>query len=227
MGTRNNLQKVHRRPKARNKKPLYERKVIVILAEGAVTEPLYFQSINRLDDFSYVNIIITPGPPSENKKTKKHKSDPLSVVQKCIEIRDSKKYDEVDAYFAVVDKDDWLEHKPGEKSVLEKAQQLAEKEEIDLVISNLKFEVWLMWHLDASIKNFPITSAGIDEVCKRNEILTERKRLHQNFPIGNYEQAIKKSSERGIPAIGEVGPHKTSGVPHIFFKLKELKNEFQ
>ncbi|MCI9887410.1 RloB domain-containing protein [Micrococcales bacterium 31B] len=69
--------------------------------------------------------------------------DPLKVVQKCVEKRDEALHSDKEDYDDCVCLVDVDEHQS-----LPAAIQLAEREGIQLLISNLKFEVWLRWHAE-------------------------------------------------------------------------------
>ena len=75
------------------------------------------------------------------------------------------------ACFAVVDVDDW-DSSRNPSSQLNKAIHLAKDNEIQLLISNLKFEVWLAWHLEGTTPK--LTSTELDKQCLHKKILNKK-----------------------------------------------------
>ena len=96
------------------------------MTEGAVTEPQYFELLRR-DELikSTVDLDVVPKAKSSTARRGKWDSNPVHVVEKCIELKKSqtasrKKNDEdVDylACFAIVDVDDW--DRTGTKKVIQ------------------------------------------------------------------------------------------------------------
>lgn len=118
-------------PKRRQLGQLPYRKLYVIAAEGAKTEPQYF------DLFKYSESI------SVNFIRGHNESSPLQVLKrmsKCLKDMSLKKTDEA---WLVVDKDEWTN---------EQLSQLHEwslgKPNYGFALSNPRFEYWLLLHFD-------------------------------------------------------------------------------
>lgn len=104
-------------------------------------------------------------------------------------------------------------------SQLNKAIRLAKDNEIQLLVSNLKFEVWLVWHLEGTTPKS--TSTELDKQCLHNKILNG-KNLHPDFPLENYKNAciIASRQQKVIP--NTKGSNPSSAIPRLFEFLEEL-----
>lgn len=169
---------------------------ILVVTEGTRTEPQYVEGLNRYLRSKGATAIVKPVSVGK---------DPLKVVQKCVEKRseaaqNDKGYDDC---VCLVDVD--------EHQTLSAAVQLAEREEIRLLISNLKFEAWLRWH--AEDKRSALSSAQLDELVTRLG-LVKGKMLSQSFPFHQVHDACKTA--RAIdPEMrpGRKGPDPSSSMP--------------
>ncbi|WP_313279404.1 RloB family protein [Timonella senegalensis] len=146
---------------------------ILVVTEGTRTEPQYVEGLNRYLRSKGATAIVKPVSVGK---------DPLKVVQKCVEKRDEaaqndKGYDDC---VCLVDVD--------EHQTLSAAVQLAEREEIRLLISNPKFEGWLRWH--AEDKRSALTSTQLDDLVAKLG-LVKGKILSQSFPFHQVHDACK------------------------------------
>lgn len=160
-----------RQRRTQRARPLSQR--ILVVTEGAKTEPAY---IERLDAY-----LRTQGITSVVKRVGVGK-DPLKVVQRAVELRKQAAHDKIayDYAFCLVDVD--------EHASLPDACALANREGILLIVSNLKFEMWLRWHGEES--RSPMASKQLDKHVSRMGFIRE-KALLPNFPIERFEQACR------------------------------------
>jgi hypothetical protein len=138
---------------------------ILIVCEGQKTEPLYFKGIRqqrRLRTLQ-VKIVDTAG-----------KTDPMSIIDRAISERQSIKsengWESGDTAWAVLDGDEHIER---DKNNWLKALTLAEKQKINLAITNPCFEFWYLIHFQ-------------DAYAPMNA-LTALKKLQKHLP--NYTKA--------------------------------------
>ncbi len=183
---RRRRQRPHRQPVRR----------ILVVTEGHRTEPLYVEGLNRYLRSKGATAIVKPVSVGK---------DPLKVVQKCLEKRDEaekndKSYDE---FVCLVDVD--------EHDTLPAAVQLAESENIQLLISNLKFEAWLRWH--AEDKRSALTSAQLDVLAAKLG-LVKGKILSSTFPFSAVDRAcdVARAVDPQMGA-GRKGPNPSSAMP--------------
>lgn len=169
---------------------------ILVVTEGARTEPQYVEGLDRYLRSKGATTHVKPVPVGK---------DPLKVVQRCIEKRDEaarkdKGYDEC---VCLVDVD--------EHQTLPAAIQLAQREGIQLLISNLKFEVWLRWH--AEDKRSAQTSTQLDELVTKLG-LVNGKILSQSFPFHRVDKACE-TAQVADPEMcpGRKGPDPSSALP--------------
>ncbi|WP_137724798.1 RloB domain-containing protein [Prescottella subtropica] len=131
--------------------------------------------------------------------------DPTKVVQKCIEIRDKAASDEKE-YGDCVCLVDVDQHK-----ALPAACQLAARESILLLVSNLEFEAWLRWHVED--KRSALSTSQLDELTARLGLIT-KKMLAPSFPFHAVHGAceIARRADPGLEA-GRIGPDPSSAMP--------------
>lgn len=188
-GKRRHRGRPHRNPARR----------ILVVTEGARTEPQYVEGLNRYLRSKGATAIVKPVSVGE---------DPLKVVQKCVEKRDEaaqndKGYDDC---VCLVDVD--------EHQTLPAAIQLAQREGIRLLISNVKFEAWLRWHVED--KRSALTSTQLSELVAKLGLVKGKKGkiLSQSFPFHHVHDACKTA--RAVdPAMrpGRKGPDPSSSMP--------------
>lgn len=194
-GQRRRANRPHRQPARR----------ILVVTEGTRTEPQYVEGLDRYLRSKGATAVVKPVSVGK---------DPLKVVQKCVQKRDEaaksdKGYDDC---VCLVDVD---EHK-----TLPAAVQLAEREAIQLLISNLKFEAWLRWH--AEDKRSKLTSKQLDELTAKLG-LVKGKMLSSTFPFSAVNDACKvaQSVDPEMRA-GRKGPDPSSAMP-ILVELMQGK----
>lgn len=131
--------------------------------------------------------------------------DPLRVVNKCIEegeiaARSGKSFDDL---VCLVDMDN--------HEKLPAAIELARANGVLLLISNLKFEVWLRWHAEDG--SSPLTSSRLDARVKKLGLM-EGKKLSRLFPYEAVEDACRRAhcAHPGM-AVGLLGPDPSSAMP--------------
>lgn len=179
---------------------------ILVVTEGTRTEPQYVEGLNRY--------LRSKGATAVVKSVSVGK-DPLKVVQKCVEKRNDaalsdKGYDDC---VCLVDVD--------RHQTLARAVQLAEQERIWLLISNLKFEVWLRWHVED--KRSALTSAQLDDLVGKLG-LVKGKLLSQSFPFGGVHAACRtaRAIDREMRP-GRRGPDPSSSVPILVDLMQGIR----
>ncbi|WP_279058120.1 RloB family protein [Mobiluncus mulieris] len=176
-----------RNPLTRQKRPRrhdIDTRVLVV-CEGSVTEPAYFRRLVTLAREKRISLTIRP---SENLRF--HHSNPLDVTKECVKYRDvdkakyggkgAKDLKPFSHCFAVVDYDRWNETGKDGSSVLQKAVKYAKSEAVNLVVTRLKFEVWLLWHLQGITPTQD--SKNLDKQCEINNVLLG-KDLNPGFDV--------------------------------------------
>lgn len=170
-------------------------KRILVVTEGTKTE---LQYVERLQSF-----LRNRGATAVVKKVGVGE-DPLNVVRKCMEIRDQARGEErFEMCVCLVDVD--------QHSTLSAALTLAEKQSISLLVSNLKFEVWLRWH--AENKRSSLSTSQLDALVNKLG-LVEKKALPPRFPIDKVHSAcaIARQADPKMAA-GRIGPNPSSAMP--------------
>lgn len=169
---------------------------ILVVTEGTRTEPQYVEGLNRYLRSAGATAVVKPVPVGK---------DPMKVVRKCIEIRDkaaSAKKD-YDVCVCLVDVD--------EHNALPAACQLAALESILLLVSNLKFEVWLRWHTED--KRSALSTSQLDDLTAQLGLVT-KKMLAPTFPFHAVHGAceIARRADPDLDA-GRIGPNPSSAMP--------------
>lgn len=156
----------------RPKRPRYRR--VLVATEGKETERQYVESLVQTMRSGGVAVSVT---------TAHGDSDPVSVVKKCIQVRDDekrKKRETFDECVCLVDVDTHAH--------LDEAITLAERKGIQVVVSNLKFEIWLLWHVNDSAGE--MTSKQLDDLMDKRSLFQKKKHLSAKFPIENVDRAV-------------------------------------
>lgn len=158
------------------KRPEFQ--LILVVTEGTATEREYIERLGQYlrSETSTVRV-----------KTVGVGKDPLSVVRKAVELRDGNaqprlrgrkvaakgsKRAKYDAVFCLVDVDD--------HASLPQAITLARQENIGILVSNLKFETWLLWHVED--RRAELNSRELDAMMAKHNLLTH-KHLPTRFPF--------------------------------------------
>ncbi|WP_157156768.1 RloB family protein [Diaminobutyricimonas sp. LJ205] len=151
---------------------LYRR--ILVVAEGKETERQYIELLGQHLRERGVMVSV---------KTAHGGSDPVAVVRKCVSEADKarKKQQAFDQYVCLVDVDTHAH--------LDDAVALAQKNDVVLIVTNLKFEVWLLWHVEDSISTK--TSKELDELVIKHGLVKKDnpKHLTVKFPIDKWTDA--------------------------------------
>ncbi|MFJ2297397.1 RloB family protein [Oerskovia paurometabola] len=166
------------------------------MTEGTRTEPQYVEGLNRYLRSAGVTASVKSVPVGK---------DPLKVVRKCIEIRDiaTKNEKGYDDCVCLVDVD--------QHEALPAACQLAAGESILLLVSNLKFETWLRWHVED--KRSALSTSQLDELTAKLGLVT-KKMLAPTFPFHAAHDAceIARLADPDLQA-GRIGPDPSSAMP--------------
>lgn len=169
---------------------------ILVVTEGKQTEPQYIEGLNRYLRSRGATAVVKSVPVGK---------DPMRVVRKCIEVRDKAVSDEKDYDVCVclvdVDRHESLSH----------ACRLAARESILLLVSNLKFETWLRWHVED--RRSALSTTQLDDLTAKLGLVT-KKMLAPTFPFHAVHRACE-TARRADPGLepGRVGPDPSSAVP--------------
>lgn len=186
----------------RRRIPRKEKQTILIFTEGKKTEPSYFSILKRLlpkkseVDFKCVGI----------------GKDPLRLVEKCVKAKkdNGKAYS---SYVCLVDVDD---HKQ-----LDKALKLAKSHKIKVVVSNLKFEVWLLWHFlgnDGGLFSAK-SSKELDAIVEKFGF-SKNKEVKQ-FNLSDVQRAYDRAKKQWADArFNRVGKNPSTSMHLILDLLK-------
>lgn len=169
---------------------------ILVVTEGTRTEPQYVEGLNRYLRSAGATAVVKSAPVGK---------DPLKVVQKCIDIRDKAASDtkDYDVCVCLVDVD--------QHHALPNACQLAARESVLLLVSNLKFEAWLRWHVEDG--RSALNTTQLDDLTATLGLVT-KKMLSPTFPFDAVHRACE-IARRADPCLepGRIGPNPSSAVP--------------
>lgn len=228
-----NSQKLHARsPRKRGRSRREEVTTrVLVVSEGTVTEPEYFERLKeKVRSEFFIQLIVRPKAATESSSGGRH-PDPKHVVQECIRLRDEdlNKHscdNDVAPYalcFAVVDVDSYGKKNKVGSSTLEEALKIANKNGIQVIVSNIKFEVWLLWHLSESV---PSTPSVLEDLCRKKRILVRKKHLATDFPIDNYKEACVRADQRQKVHLHKVGSNPSSAMPRFFEELGRVSRGY-
>lgn len=182
------------------------KKTYLIVTNGAVTEPQYFQHY----EFPNLKIVVCDG------------SSPLETMHKAVKIAGEQR--KAQARYAgvwvVVDKDNY------EETEFQQAQKLGKQKNIDLIVSVPCFEIWLLWHLKECGSHLTTPQAQErferalyailppDQVRKRKKTEKSRKFLPTTFPYNQWRKA-KERNDKIVRSKGVPYPNPSSPVGEI------------
>lgn len=179
---------------------------ILVVTEGKCTEPQYVEGLNRY--------LRSKGATATVKRVAVGK-DPLKVVEKCIEVRDeAAKADKEKKYDVCVCLVDVDQHES-----LPRACEVADGEGILVLVSRLKFEVWLRWHVEDS--RSVLGSHQLDDLMEKKGLL-KGKKLADDFPFHAVDRACATAREAD-PELqaGRAGPDPSSAMPVLVKLLRD------
>lgn len=162
-------------PKKRLKQVLRVKPIMHIFCEGEKTEPNYLKRYIE-NNFSYNTSrreVISIEP--TNKTT------PLQLVKEAIHFRYKKDLTPDDTFWVVYDRESIRKYKDEQHA---EAMAIANKENINIVISNVCFELWLLLHFDQNTTYYE----SCDDLLKNSPLKARIKELG----FDNYD----KSDER-------------------------------
>lgn len=198
---------------------------ILVVSEGALTEPEYFELLNRHIQHTLpphadkIQIKVDPKT-KDGKARRKAKNNPMDVVDRCILLRDddarknnSKDIPKYAAVFAVVDVDQWddVRRGSGNTSLLAKALSKAKDHGIHVLVSNPQFETWLVLHTECTPAG---DQQGLDRQCRERSLL-KGKNIHDDFPIDQYKRAAERAKEHHHVGVNQIGPKGSTGLFHL------------
>jgi hypothetical protein len=168
----------------------------LVVAEGTETERQYIERLGQH---------IRRGAAVVSVKVVGVGKDPLEVVTKCLALMEDAERKEkgYDWCVCLVDRDS--------HTTISDAATLAAKHGLLLLVTNLKFEMWLLWHV-ADVRA-PRSSRELDQLMRKHNLL-EGKNLSLRFPIDKVDAAMR-IAELVDPELnpGRVGPDPSSAVP--------------
>ncbi|MCT1557603.1 RloB family protein [Helcobacillus massiliensis] len=173
---------------------------ILVVTEGSKTEPGYLDGLRRhlYAQGSRVAVdIVKLGAGAS----------PSHVVTKAIDrVGRADAGDEFDAVVCLVDVD---QH----GSDLQQACDLARANNIFVLVSNLKFEVWLLWHVATSRR--ARSSHDLDSEMKKHGLLNG-KTMSLKFPYQRYTHAARTARQTWTECEpGAVGPDPSTAMPWL------------
>ena len=152
-------------------------------------------------------------------------TDPLSVLDKAIRkarnaYKDRNPYSEI---YCVVDVDDSSRWDNLDQAVRKASSTQVANVPIRMVVTNLKFEVWLLWHFgEDPAKGSSFDSAKIDEKIKAlpEGAMKKRKHIGEAFPFENYQKASERAYKRDPDLdFNRVGEFPSSAVPLLIQRM--------
>ena len=171
-----------------NEHRLHKRKrIIVIAAEGEVTEPQYFSHLNSMSQSTVIVMVPNLG----------NGSDPKSVLKRMEKYLRENPLEENDEAWIVLDQDDWPEDK------LKQVEEWTNKSNRHFALSIRRFEDWLRLHVEkdpAAQKQYQDNISGKnkhipDGFVTKDRIMVATAKAERIYntkkSVGNVFQLIK------------------------------------
>jgi len=188
--------------------------MILVVCEGKVSEPQYCEGFRLARGATTVRVRVeAPG------------GDPLSLVERAIEIRDEaaarakRERDEnlkIDEVWCVLDVD--------EHARLTEARTLARREGIDLAVSNPCFELWVLLHFADHTAHL---TAGQAARALRKHIPQYDKQLRFEVLEPGYPEAVRRATtlDRYHADLGQDGANPSTGAYRLTERIREFGKE--
>lgn len=175
------------------------RKQVIIITEGEKTERQYFKKIN-------FNNFIIRYPPFTH-------SSPQYLLNKVKEYTENYNLSRADTVWIVIDRDEW------NKEAIDKLQSASDKEGCQLVLSNPKFEYWLVLHFESI--GCALSSKECDKRLKKYIVNYNKSIEHLNITVDMVRQAINCAKQRASSRSCRSGWPKEEGQTDVY-KLAEF-----
>ncbi|QGH69325.1 RloB domain-containing protein [Pseudactinotalea sp. HY158] len=106
-------------------------------------------------------------------------------------------------------------------TTLKSAIETAQREGIDLLVTRLKFETWLYWHVSES--RAAHSTRQLDELMSKHKLLRDGKHLATHFPFASVDDAIRTARAADL-SLGSCrcGPDPSSGMPVLVELMRGL-----
>lgn len=182
---------------------------ILVVCEGKVTEPKYFQKLQHAFRNPLVHVEIH-----------KQAGVPMTVVDRAIELNDEARqaarrngdgflnYDEV-----------WCVFDVDEHPRLEKALKLAEDSGFQVALSNPCFELWALLHFRDQVQQVHRreVQGALKEILPKYDKELDFGRMH-----GGYEDAVKRaqSLEKSANAVGDPRRNPSTSVYRLTEQIR-------
>lgn len=152
-------------------KKMQPSKKLYIFCEGLKTEPNYLENYISNTDSKKKEVIEVP---------RTRKNTPVQLVDEAIKKKKSAESAEGDEFWVVYDRESVIKYK---KELHDKAWDKARANGINVAISNVCFEVWILLHFEYSAKPY----SSYDDLISNSNLKANLKRLG----IEKYEKGCK------------------------------------
>lgn len=198
---------LRRRPPWREVKPR-----ILVVCEGTVTEPRYFEDLRRKERAALVEIVIDGDG-----------GEPKTLVERAVERkkqaeRDAERYRDDNRRFDAV----WCVFDVDEHPRLADARQQARDNGIELAVSNPCFELWALLHLQEQ-------NAHVSRHQTRQRLKKHLRAYDKELPFeqidAHYQQAVRRAEalDKRHQEIDEPGTNPSTGVYRLTERIRRAK----
>lgn len=199
------------RPLSRRPALLDPRPRVLVVCEGRVTEPQYFDAFRKEEENQLVEVLIDSEGGAPKTLVERAAIRKKSSEEEARRARDENlKYDEV-----------WCVFDIDEHPKIPDARQQARDNAINLAISNPCFELWLLLHFreqHAHVERKPITK------LLRNHIPDYRKRVPFETLRDGYSEAVLRAQQldKHHIDVGNEGDNPSTNVYLLTERIREF-----
>ncbi|HZG53016.1 MAG TPA: RloB family protein [Pyrinomonadaceae bacterium] len=202
------------RPLRRRRPFLEPRKRILIVCEGKVTEPQYFEAFSQEERNRLVDVVIDDASGVPKTLVERAVQRKKRAEQEAKHARDDNlKYDEV-----------WCVFDVDQHPNLPDARQQARDNEIKLAVSNPCFELWLLLH-------FSEQTAHIERHVAASSLRTHIRGYRKHVPFdklrSGYEDAVRRAKllERRATDSGDESGNPSTKVYCLTERIIQVSQE--
>lgn len=184
----------------RNRPRRKARDRILVVTEGIKTEVQYVQGL--------IQHLKSSGVDVKSADTKGIGRDPLSVLMEAERLR-HEDGDGYDSTWVIVDVD--------EHTTLPECLREGKARDIQVVVSNPCFEVWLLWHFQDMTKF--CTNGDLRRELRRHD--HDGKSIGPRFPFADYVEAERRATagKRAV-SVGIKGSNPSSAMPDLLSRIR-------
>lgn len=188
--------------------------LMLVVCEGEVTEPQYFDGFRQTHGANTVRVVVkSPG------------GDPRALVERAVALRAEAAAEARRSRDANLAYDEvWCVFDVDEHARADAARRLAAREAVHLAVSNPCFELWLLLHLADHAAHLTAAQAG--RLVRKHLPAYDKHLRFQDFAAG-YPDAVRRAESLGrrVAEAGDGDGNPSTAVHRLTERIREFGKE--